>query len=325
MTRTILVDIGGTNTRVGLAQNGVLDDASILRFRNSEFAGLDAVIAAYFSKNGAVQLDGACVDIAGPVHSGVGTLTNLDWTLTEAKIAAWTGAKQALLINDLQAQGHGVADLPPESLYEVETSQSTSENHSETRLVVNVGTGFNAAVVYDTDGARHVPASEAGHANLPVRTAEDLSLAQFVESTHGFPAIEDVLSGRGLESVYQWLDRDNGQDKRFSGAEIIALCHDGDATATKAVQVFCKFFGTVSGNLSLVHLPFGGVYLVGGVACALAPLLKTMGFVSAFRDKGRFGSLVGQFSVYVIEDDYAALRGASRHLHAVLSKKIETA
>lgn len=320
MTHTILIDIGGTNTRVGLAQDGVLADDSILRFRNAEFAGLDAVITAYFNKKGTIDLAGACVDIAGPVQNGVGTLTNLDWTLTEPKIATWTGAGKALLINDLQAQGHGVADLPPESLFEVEIGRETGEARAETRLVVNVGTGFNAAVVYDTDGLRHVPPSEAGHANLPVRNAADLRLLQFVETAHGFPAIEDVLSGRGLERVYQWLNHEIGRDARLTGADIIAQCNEGDEIAAKAVRVFTRFFGTVSGNLSLEHLPFGGVYLVGGVACALAPLLKTMGFVEAFRDKGRFASLVDQFSVYVIKDDYAALRGASRHLHAVLQK-----
>jgi glucokinase len=61
-------------------------------------------------------------------------------------------------------------------------------------------------------------------------------------------------------------------------------------------------------------LPFGGVFLAGGVARAMAPHLIPMGFVEAFRDKGRFAGFMENFGVCVIEDDYAALAGSAAHL-----------
>ena len=78
--------------------------------------------------------------------------------------------------------------------------------------------------------------------------------------------------------------------------------------------MFTRILGTVSGNLALVHLPFGGVYLVGGVARHVAPFLEPFGFVDAFRDKGRFAGFMQNFAVTVVEDDYAALTGAAAHL-----------
>ena len=84
--------------------------------------------------------------------------------------------------------------------------------------------------------------------------------------------------------------------------------------ATEAVAVFIRYLGTVCGNLSLIHLPFGGVYLVGGVARAIAPHLSNFGFADAFRDKGRFADFMEGFAVHIVEDDYAALVGLAAYL-----------
>ncbi len=84
----------------------------------------------------------------------------------------------------------------------------------------------------------------------------------------------------------------------------------------KPPRVFVRILGTVAGNLSLIQLPFGGVYLIGGVARAMTPHLDRFGFDAAFRDKGRFAGFMGNFSVSVIEDDFAALIGCAGYLAA---------
>ena len=315
--RALIADIGGTNTRVALAMDGVLDEGSIRRYRNAGHKGLDAVLALYLAEVAAGPLDGICVDIAGPVHDGKGTLTNLDWTLDETLLAQWSGARRAALINDLQAQGHGAADLPPESLMPV--AEGAPAHPHATRLVVNVGTGFNAAVVHDGAQGRLVPPSESGHASMPVRSEDDLDLCRFVQTAHGFAAVEDVLSGRGLERVYLWLGTRAGDPAPLPAADIIAAAGaEPEGRAAEATRHFVRILGTVTGDLSLVHLPFGGVFLVGGVVRALAPRLQALGFTQAMHDKGRFSGLVADFAVHVIEDDYAALRGAARHMDARL-------
>ena len=161
--------------------------------------------------------------------------------------------------------------------------------------------------------------SESGHANLPIRTEAELRLMHFVETAHGFPSVEDVLSGRGLERVYAWLGQEAGDPREARSADIVAGCKSGaDPRAIEAAQIFTRMLGTTAGNLALTYLPFGGVYLSGGVSQAFAPLLKEFGFDDAFRDKGRFAGFMGNFGVKVIEDDYAALTGCASHLAALL-------
>ena len=97
----------------------------------------------------------------------------------------------------------------------------------------------------------------------------------------------------------------------------MASCENrDDEIAREAVAVFIRILGTVAGNLALIHLPFGGVYLVGGVSRAMTPYFAANGFGDAFRDKGRFAGFMQNFAIHVVEDDYAALIGLAHHLSA---------
>ncbi|SDE06920.1 glucokinase [Limimaricola pyoseonensis] len=313
---SLVADIGGTNTRVALARGLEIIEGSIRRYANSEYAGLETVLRRYIADEGGVDCHGACVAVAGPVRDGRATMTNLDWTIDKTTLARATGAEHLAILNDLQAQGHALGHCAPDHLRDIVPFPAASPQAA--RLVIGVGTGFNAAPVFETDTGRYVTPSESGHINLPVASEAELRLAQFVSTAHGFPAVEDVLSGRGLERVYAWLGAEAHDPREKTAAEVMAGCTDGsDPRAVEAARVFVRFLGVVAGNLALVQLPFGGVYLVGGVARAIAPHLRDFGFAEAFRDKGRFAGFMGNFGVAVVEDDYAALIGCAAHLQGL--------
>jgi glucokinase len=313
---SLVADIGGTNTRVALAEGTILRPDSIRRYRNADYAGLESVIRRYIEEEDGVDCAGACVAAAGPVRDGVAHLTNLDWTIEPAMLARAAGAEKVAILNDLQAQGHALGALAPESLRVVVEGPEAPAHAA--KLVIGVGTGFNAAPVHEAPGGRIVAASECGHVNMPVRTEADLRLAHFVETAHGFPGVEDVLSGRGLERLYAWVSAEAGQPGERKAAEIMAALDAGDEPlAEAAARAFVRLFGAEAGNLALTHLPFGGIFLVGGVSRAFTAHLGPMGFAQAFRDKGRFAGFMQNFPVWIIEDDYAALTGCAAYFAAL--------
>lgn len=309
---SLVADIGGTNTRVALADGTRLLADSIRRFRNAEFPALDAVLRQYLNEAGVRDCGGACVAAAGPVRGGIATMTNLDWTIDGDALARATGAETVAILNDLQAQGHALGHIAPENLASVITGPKVGADSA--KLVIGVGTGFNAAPVHETPWGRMVAASECGHVNMPIRSAADLRLAQAVETQHGFPGVEDVLSGRGLERIYAFVTGEAGRPAEAPAADIMTSLADNDPQATEAARLFVRLLGAEAGNLALIHLPFGGIYLCGGVARAFAAHLGPLGFATAFRDKGRFGGFMQNFAVSVIEDDYAALTGCAVYL-----------
>ena len=311
-TLILVADIGGTNTRVALAEAGKLREASIRRFRNADYAGLETILRHYIQAQSDSRCTGVCVAAAGPVRDGVATMTNLDWTIDGAALTRATGTTHVAILNDLQAQGHALGHIAEDKLTRVVAGPGPAAHAA--KLVIGVGTGFNAAPVHDTPFGRVVAASECGHVNLPVRNPDDLRLAQFVETAHGFPGVEDVLSGRGLERLYSFVSHEAGRPTELTAAEIMADLTDDSSLAHKTARLFTRLLGSEAGNLALIHLPFGGLYLCGGVARAFAPHLATMGFAEAFRDKGRFSGFMQNFAVSVIEDDYAALTGCAVYL-----------
>ncbi len=315
-TYSLVADIGGTNTRVALADGRKIVGGTIRRYRNVDFPGLESVLRRYIEDESGVDPIAACVAVAGPVRDGRATMTNLDWTIDKDTLARATKAETVAILNDLQAQGHALGHLDPANIRTILPGPEGSVNAA--KLVVGVGTGFNAAPVFDLDQGRIVTPSESGHANLPIRNEMELRLCQFVSTAHGFPAVEDVLSGRGLERVYAFLGQEADDPRECAAKDIMAACDDGsDPRAEEAAALFTRILGTVCGNLSLIQLPFGGVYLVGGVSRAFAPHLTRFGFGGAFRDKGRFAGFMSNFAVHVIEDDYAALTGSAAHLVAL--------
>jgi glucokinase len=308
----LVADLGGTNTRVALTNGAMVRPETIKRFRNADHSDLPSVLRAFMADQ-SITPDAACVAMAGPVRDGVGELTNLNWTVERDAVAAATGAKTVAVLNDLQAQGHALDLLTPEVVQTILPGQPASPFAA--RLVVGVGTGMNAAAVYRLDGRTLVPPSEAGHVSLPAQDETELRLLNWIARKHGTPGFEDVLSGRGFERVYAWLCEEEGETDLLEAGAIMEAVNTGtNPRAEAAARVFVRMLGRAASNLALVHLPFGGIYLCGGVARHFAPHLERLGFEAAFNDKGRFADFMTQFPVHLVDDDYAALTGSAAHL-----------
>jgi len=327
MTLDLLADVGGTNTRVGLARDGVLQAGSVTRMPNAAHPSLAALLGSYLDG----LLSGAAatrlaVAIAGPVEATAAgqtaRMTNLDWRIDAQDLARDLSLSKVQLLNDLQAQALSLPHLGADAITPVLDPVRAGPPSDDARLVVGLGTGFNAAMLHGATAERAAfsPASEAGHANMVVTTDEDLALATHLTRITGFASVEDVLSGRGLVTLYGWLSTQEGSPAQEIGDEIdperdaagvMAALTRGDPVACHAARIFTRQLGAVLGNLALIHLPRGGLVLVGGVARATAPHLCEHGLAEAFRSKGRFTDFMGQFGIGLLTDDFAALTGCA--------------
>jgi glucokinase len=323
MTLALVADIGGTNTRVALADGPVVRQDSVAKFRNADFTGIDAVLARYMSEAGIAQIDGACVAGAGPVQDGAVTMTNLfdehdqPWIIDNARVTKATGSAHVAILNDLQAQGQALGYIPAQNLRCVIDGPKAP---GASMLVVGLGTGVNAAPVHNTASGRIVPPSECGHVNMPVRTAEDLRLAQFIEARLAasgdapHAGVEEVLAGRGLANLHAFASLEAGKPATLTSAEVLAALAAGDQVAAHAARLYVRILAQMLGDLALIHLPYDGIYLIGGMSRAMTPHFKTYGLEQAFRENRRVDLLVKDFSVTVVEDDFAALTGCAAYL-----------
>lgn len=319
---SLVVDIGGTNTRAALARGREVLTETVRRYDNAPWRarGQDIFdLLKDFLARAQVSVSGLCVSAAGPIEGGVARLTNLDWTMDEARLRAATGAATVRLLNDLQAQGHALGHVAPGCLRPLVEGPAAAE---KPMLIVGLGTGVNAAPVHGHGAARLVPASECGHAGMPVREADDWELMRFVErrlAARGAPAhcsIEEVLSGRGPGILHAFASGAGAQAPLLSSREVLAALAAGDAAARQAVAHYTRILARVLADLALIHLPFGGIYLIGGMARAMAPHLEGFGLAPLFRERRHVDLLCHAFRIGVVEDDYAALTGCAAWLAA---------
>jgi glucokinase len=324
MTLAILADIGGTNTRVALADGAVVRLDSIRRFPNAEYQarGQDIahVLKDYLAQTGA-SVSGVCVAAAGPVQDGVATMTNLDWVMDAAKLSGATGARKVAILNDLQAQGQALGHIPAANLRRVIDGPLQPK---AAMLVVGLGTGVNAAPVHLEASGRVVPPSECGHVNMAVRTDEDFRLARFIEARLAaegevpHAGVEEVLAGRGLANLHAFAAHEAGHPATLTSAEVLTALAGGDPVAAHAARLYVHILGQTLADLALIHLPYGGIYLIGGMSRAMAPHFQRFNLEAAFREPRRVDLLEKDFSVTVVEDDYAALTGCAVYLNGAV-------
>ena len=306
----LVADIGGTNTRVALADEGVLRQGSIRKYPNAGRASLSEILTQYLSDTATGDCAGVCVAAAGPVRGGVARMTNLDWEITAEDLARVGGTKRVSILNDLQAQGHALASLDRRHLRSLLPGQPAEPGAAQ--LVVGAGTGFNAAPVHHLPGGTYVAPSECGHIHLPRKGDQEAALARHLAEKHGIATIEEVLCGRGLVALHEWVT-----GHKLSGNDLTAAIVAGDAGAQETGTLYARIMGRALASLAMVHLPFGGIFLIGSVARAMAPCLAPLGMDEAFRDMGRFSEFMDAFPVSVVEDDYAALLGCAAQLTAL--------
>ena len=307
----LVLDIGGTNTRIAMTQGHTLLTDSVKKYANANYSDLAAVIETYLGEQDTGRLGRVCVAAAGPVTDDRAEMTNLDWIIDARDISSVTGSAKVGVINDLQAQGYSLHMLD-----ENDTRCVLVGTHqvrvNDTKIVIGMGTGFNAAPVFHTSAGRYVPPSEIGHAHVAAANAEQAKIVAHIQALEGFASNEHILAGRGLERLDHALN--NRQDR--TAAEIVAAADNGDDTAIKIAQMQARFAGTIYGDMALANLPLGGLYLIGGVARALEPYLSSDVFADSFREKGRFSPFNEQFSVHLVLDDFAALKGCASYIMA---------
>ena len=312
---SLVADIGGTNTRLALAKNGAVDAKTIQRFKNADAGSFEQIVGGYFTYMQDPACCACCIAVAGPVRGVQAQMTNLDWIIDATGIGHSFNIPEVSLLNDLEALGHGLSTLGRKDQNHI-LGPEPAKGDQATKLVIGVGTGVNIAVVHAfAGGTTRITPAEYGHASLPIHSAQMLKLVSTLPLDGAYCSIEDALSGRGFENLYRCVGAKNGRPAALSHAEIWAGLDDlQDPDLAETAQYFVQFLASVTVDLSLCHLPFGGIYLAGGVARKLAPYFDRFGFGAAFQAQDKKTDLMQAMGVTLIQDDYAALKGCANFL-----------
>ena len=317
-------DVGGTKVNLALFDftDGKVRHVRDQQFPSRQYSGLEEIVKEFIVNE---KVTAACFGVPGPVREGRLRLTNLPWTLDSRELSLHLGIDYIFLINDLQANGYGIAELDSDQIYTLSEGDARQVGN---RALISAGTGLGEAFLV-WDGRDYVPyPSEGGHSDFAPRNEEEIDLLRFLRLKYdGRISFERVVSGQGLTNIYEFLRDVRGLEEPAWLAERMAK-EDPNAVITelamkakseicdRSLDMFVSAYGAEAGNLALKILSVGGLYVGGGIAPRILEKLKDGTFMKAFTDKGRLSQLLVNTPVRVILESRTALIGAAAFAEA---------
>jgi glucokinase len=93
--------------------------------------------------------------------------------------------------------------------------------------------------------------------------------------------------------------------------EIAALAlANSSSPERRSLDLFLAAYGAFAGDMALACLARGGVFLAGGIAAKLLPVLPQSGFLAAFNAKAEHSAIAGYMPLHIATDPLLGLHGA---------------
>lgn len=319
MTYFLSGDIGGTKTLLQLCARGAQIPVLQKSYASADYPNLEQMVGEFLAETTVHDIAAACFALAGPVSGRVARLTNLPWEVDGDALAARYGIRQVVLINDFEAVGHGIAALQPTDLLPL---QKGVEQAGDVRLVVGAGTGLGVAWMSADSGVYQIHPSEGGHMDFAPADEMQFFLLRYLQERHGHVSYERIVSGPGLLAIFEFMQKTG---LCMPSAQLSAALEEDDPAAVltrfylqedepiarMTVALFLSIYGAFVGNLALVSLPRGGIYVAGGIAAKIAAQMQDGEFIHGYLSKGRFGVLLETLPLHVVLNKNVGLIGAN--------------
>jgi glucokinase len=300
-------DIGGTNGRFALLTAKNAELISFPTVRTADFPNIDDAIRGAIFTATEIRPKSALLAIAGPVNSDEIELTNCPWVIRPKVMMAALGFEEIIVLNDFEAQALAVVALDKEHLEQI---GGGGVDPVAGRVVLGPGTGLGVAGLINARGIWQPIPGEGGHTDVGPRTARDQQIFPYLEAIEGRISAEQILCGRGMVNLYRAICRADKIDAVYGQpSDVTAAAAKGDAQAVETLSLFATFLGRVAGDLALVFMAKGGVYLSGGIAQKILPVLKMGEFRAAFNDKAPHSEIMSKMPVFVMTHPLAAVIG----------------
>jgi glucokinase len=329
---SLIGDVGGTNTRLQLISFGSTCtkpvEVKTHFYRTREKASLSECILDFLQEFLGTEKypKNATLAVAGAPYEGKVTLPNAEWpTLDEQELEKEFKISPFALINDFVAIGYSMAKIPADQMITLHEGKKASNS---TMIVTGPGTGMGECIIQPSANLDGKPSytvfgTEGGHKNFSPTAMLEWEYLNFVldefpdiKEKFGYLSTEKAFCGPGIPNIYKFFCRkDDIQDREITSEEIIqrALAKE-DPQCVKVLEFFATLYAKEVSNFALNSLPYGGIYLVGGLTNAVGEYLKNESsspFKAGYFSKGKvINNLLERFPIYIVKEKELGLLGA---------------
>ncbi len=308
----LIGDIGGTNARFSLLVDVYAEPREFPIVQTADYATIDEAIQAGVLDRTSVQPRSAVLAIAGPIQGDEIPLTNCDWVVRPKAMLTGLGLEEVLVVNDFEAQALAIATIADEHREAIGASE---EMTLASKVVLGPGTGLGVAGLIHAQHTWIPVPGEGGHVDVGPRTARDQAIFPHLEPIEGRISAEQLLCGRGMVNIYHAICLADGKTPKYtSPAEVSTAGLSGtDPDCVETLSLFATYLGRVAGDMALVFMARGGVYLAGGISQKILPALRRPEFRAAFEDKAPHSALMRSIPTFVVTHPLAALAGLAAY------------
>jgi glucokinase len=306
----LVADLGGTNCRLALYDPGTNTLQSRRDYLNRDYRGFEDIIADWLTRLQEPRPAHCCLAVAAPPFDDRVRMVNIDWSFSLRDIATRFNFSQLRCINDFEGNAYALPHLGEHELVTIQRGHATRRDKL---AAIGPGTGLGGATLDPALPQPKAYASEPGHMGLAPATELELELFRYLYPEYGEVYAELLVSGPGLQLLYQSLAAIHAREAlALSPVEISSRAQRGDCDlCTLALSTFCGLLGSVSGDYVLANGAYGGVYLAGGFIARMIDFLQASSFITRFQLKGKMKSHLANVPVHVITSTSTGLLGAA--------------
>lgn len=318
----LVADIGGTNARfalVELAPQEPIEIMAVHKLACADYPSLPVAVRDYYRqvnvKVSAVRQ--ATVAVAGPVDGDWFEMTNNPWAFSIRAVQQELALEHFYAINDFTAVAWAITRLQAGDFAAIGGGNSTAGTPIG---IIGPGTGLGMGGLVPSGGSWNTLHSEGGHSNFAPTNDLEIEVFKILLHKYGRVSNERILSGPGLEDVYQAIARIEGHTVEPRDAAYItrAAVTGADPLSVTTLSNFCAVLGSLAGDLALILGAKAGVYVGGGIVPRFVEFLEQSPFRKRFEAKGRFSAYNAAIPTRVLTLDHPGLLGAAAFLLAGL-------
>lgn len=328
------IDIGGTNTNIGISS---LKDKKInpifsFNFKTEKIKSIIPLInktTTYAKDKYDINVDLACIAAAGVVldEKDRVKLTNSSLEINLNEIKKNTSLNDIYIINDFQAIGYGINLLDhnnEKDMRIIKNNNLKKHKNFSTKAIIGAGTGLGKGIlIYNQELDYYTPIpSEGGHSDFPYQNDFEKKIVNYIKNKRNIKqplTYEEVISGRGIEGIYDYLNdikkyKPTDYTKKISNsndkAKLISKYKNKDKTCRETFKIFTKFYARCAKNFALDTLSIDGLYIAGGIVSKNVDSFKSKEFIKEFEKSYRRLNLLKKIPIYAIMNYNVSLFGS---------------
>ena len=320
---TLLVaDIGGTNARFAYQAENTKELSNFAYLKCSDFTNIHEAIE-FYKKTNNLNIKHMSIAVASTTKHDAIRFTNNNWHFKQSEFFEYFKLNKLIFINDFVAQslcfGSFYKNLSEDQSlndklaikYNLKIIKNGLPIKKAPLLVTGPGTGLGICTLFQLHNNPIAIEGEGGHSSFAPNSNIEIELLQFMKKKYDHVSNERLVSGSGIEEIFNFICFKNGlEPSKLKAPEIGEKALSGELEALESVKLLFNILGTIISSVILITGAQGGVIISGGITPKLQKIINQSNFKLNFLNKGRRHDYVKNVPIWLTEDNKNGLYGA---------------